>query len=115
MRQAILMTGLNLLSLPQRWGSAVIDVFGVACVVAVFVGLFSVVASYRALLLTGSDDSVLIVLKGGTGAENESLIPQTDAAAVATAARRYAVRGRPTCAAVGGKPAADERAPAPDP
>ena len=86
MRQAILMTGLNLLSLPQRWGSAVIDVFGVACVVAVFVGLFSVVASYRALLLTGSDDSVLIVLKGGTGAENESLIPQTDAAAVATAA-----------------------------
>jgi len=84
-RQAVAMTALNLLSLPRRWGAALIDVFGVACVVAVFVGLFSVVASYQSLLVTGSDDAVLMVMKNGTGAENESSIPEDDAAAVMTA------------------------------
>jgi putative ABC transport system permease protein len=86
-RQAVVMIGLNLLSLPQRWGSALIDVFGVACVVAVFVGLFSVVASYQALLVTGSDDSVLMVMKNGASAENDSSISQDEAESIVTAAR----------------------------
>ncbi|MEJ0005191.1 MAG: ABC transporter permease [Steroidobacteraceae bacterium] len=85
MRQAWVMTGLNLKSLPQRWGGALIDVFGVACVVAVFVGLFSVVASYQSLLVSGGDDAVLMVMKSGTGGENESSISEDDAAAVTTA------------------------------
>jgi putative ABC transport system permease protein len=84
-REAVVMSGLNLLSLPQRLGSALIDVFGVACVVAVFVGLFSVVASYQSLLVTGADDATLMVMKTGN-AENESQISQADAAAIATAA-----------------------------
>jgi putative ABC transport system permease protein len=86
-RQAGVMIGLNLRSLPQRLGSALIDVFGVACVVAVFVGLFAVVASYRSLMLTGGDESVLMVMKSGAGSENESSIPADDAAAIATAVR----------------------------
>ncbi len=73
------MTALNLRSLPQRWGSALIDIFAVACVVAVFVGLFSVVASYQALLVSGGDDAVLMVMKSGAGAENESSIAQDQA------------------------------------
>jgi putative ABC transport system permease protein len=85
-RQSVVMTALNLLSLPQRWGSALIDVFGVACVVAVFVGLFAVVASYQALLVTGSDDSVLMVMKSGAEAENESSIAQDATDAIVTAA-----------------------------
>jgi len=84
-RQVLVMSALNLLSLPQRLGSALIDVFGVACVVAVFVGLFSVVASYQSLLVTGSDDATLLVMKSGN-AENESQITQAEAAALATAA-----------------------------
>jgi putative ABC transport system permease protein len=84
-RQAVVMIGLNLRSLPQRLGSALIDVFGVACVVAVFVGLFSVVASYQSLMRTGGDDAVLMVMKAGAGSENESSIPADDAAAIATA------------------------------
>jgi putative ABC transport system permease protein len=84
-RQALVMTVLNLLSLPRRWSSALIDVFGVACVVAVFVGLFAVVASYQALLVTGSDDSVLMVMKNGAAAENDSAIGQDDADAIVTA------------------------------
>jgi putative ABC transport system permease protein len=83
-RQSLVMSGLNLLSLPKRLGSALIDVFGVACVVAVFVGLFSVVASYQSLLVTGSDDATLMVMKSGN-AENESQITQADSDAIATA------------------------------
>jgi putative ABC transport system permease protein len=85
-RQSVVMSGLNLLSLPQRWGTALIDVFGVACVVAVFVGLFSVVASYQALLVTGSDDAVLMVMKNGAEAENDSSIAQDVSDAIVTAA-----------------------------
>ncbi|HEV2702609.1 MAG TPA: ABC transporter permease [Steroidobacteraceae bacterium] len=84
-RQAFVMSALNLLSLPKRLGSALIDVFGVACVVAVFVGLFSVVASYQSLLVTGSDDATLMVMKSGN-AENESQITKADSDAIATAA-----------------------------
>jgi putative ABC transport system permease protein len=84
MRQALVMMGLNLRSLPQRYASALIDVFGVACVVAVFVGLFSVVASYQTLLVSGSDDSVLMVMKNGAEVENESSLTQVEAAAIAT-------------------------------
>ncbi len=83
-RQAIAMTRMNLLALPQRWGSALIDVFGVACVVAVFVGLFSIVASYRQMLLSNADDSTLLVLKSGANAENESGISKDEADSIET-------------------------------
>jgi putative ABC transport system permease protein len=72
-RQSVVMTGLNLLSLPQRWGTALIDVFGVACVVA--------------LLVTGSDDSVLMVVKNGAEAENDSSIARDVSDTIVTAAR----------------------------
>ena len=76
MRQALVMSGLNLLS-PPAPGGALIDVFGVACVVAVFVGLFCVVASYQSLLVTGGDDATLMVMKSGN-AENRARLPQAD-------------------------------------
>ena len=74
---------LNLLSLPQRWASAAIDAFGVACIVAVFVGLFSIAASFRSLLMASADDSILMVLKTGQDSEDQSSIDRDTAAAVA--------------------------------
>ena len=70
-RQAMVMSAVPepAVAAPSVWASALIDVFGVACVVAVFVGLFSVVASYQSLLVTGSDDATLMVMKSGN-AEN---------------------------------------------
>jgi len=86
-RQAAALTRVNLQSLPQRWSSALIDVFGVACVVAVFVGLFSTVASYRSILLSNTDDSTLLVMKAGAGIENESRLSPDDVGTIETAAR----------------------------
>ncbi len=65
---------LNLLSLPQRWASAAIDVFGVACIVAVFIGLFSIAASFRSLLMASADDGILMVLKTGQDSEDQSVL-----------------------------------------
>jgi putative ABC transport system permease protein len=74
---------LNLLSLPQRWASTAIDVFGVACIVAVFIGLFSIAASFRSLLMASADDGVLMVLKTGQDSEDQSSLDTTTAATVA--------------------------------
>jgi len=86
-RQVIAMTSLSLRALPQRWSSALIDVVGVACVVAVFVGLFSVVASYRQMLVPNADDATLLVLKSGANAEDDSALTQDAADSIATVAK----------------------------
>jgi putative ABC transport system permease protein len=74
---------LNLLTLPQRWASAAIDAFGVACIVAVFVGLFSIAASFRSLLMASADDGILMVLKTGQDSEDQSHLDTDTAATVA--------------------------------
>jgi putative ABC transport system permease protein len=74
---------LNLLSLPQRWASVAIDVFGVACIVAVFIGLFSIAASFHSLLMASADDGVLMVLKTGQDSEEQSDLSADAAASVA--------------------------------
>lgn len=73
---------LNLLTLPQRWASAAIDAFGVACIVAVFVGLFSIAASFRSLLMASADDGVLMVLKTGQDSEDQSSLDRDTAGTV---------------------------------
>jgi putative ABC transport system permease protein len=77
---------LNLLTLPQRWASAAIDAFGVACIVAVFVGLFSIAASFRSLLMASADDAILMVLKTGQDFEDRSDLDRDTAASVAALA-----------------------------
>lgn len=87
-RQAIAMTSMNLQALPQRWGSALVDVFGVACVVAVFVGLFSIASSYSQLLSSNADESTLLVLKSSAGGgESASSLTKDEADSVATDAK----------------------------
>lgn len=72
MRQLIAVTLLNLRSLPQRWGSALVTLVGIACVVGVFMGLFSVVAGYTQLMeATGAEDT-FIVLRDGAQSETNS-------------------------------------------
>jgi putative ABC transport system permease protein len=74
---------LNLLTLPQRWASAAIDVFGIACIVAVFIGLFSIAASFRSLLMASADDGILMVLKTGQDSEDQSDLTAEAASSVA--------------------------------
>jgi putative ABC transport system permease protein len=74
---------LNLLTLPQRWASSAIDVFGIACIVAVFIGLFSIAASFRSLLMASAEEGILMVLKTGQDSEDQSVLSADTAATVA--------------------------------
>ncbi len=77
---------LSMLTLPQRWASVAIDVFGVACIVAVFIGLFSIAADFRSLLMASADDGVLLVLKTGQDSEDQSDLDTATVASVASVA-----------------------------
>jgi putative ABC transport system permease protein len=81
--QAWTLLKLNLLTLPQRWASVAIDVFGIACIVAVFIGLFSIAASFHSLLMASADDGILMVLKTGQDSEDQSDLNTDTAASVA--------------------------------
>lgn len=83
MKQTWTLLKLNLLTLPQRWASVAIDVFGIACIVAVFIGLFSIAASFRSLLMASADSGVLMVLKTGQDSEDQSDLTPDAAATVA--------------------------------
>lgn len=82
MRQMWTLLRLNLMTLPQRWASAAIDAFGVACIVAVFVGLFSIAASFRSLLMASADNSIVMVLKTGQDLEDGSVLDKDTAGSV---------------------------------
>jgi putative ABC transport system permease protein len=82
-RQMWILLKLNLMTLPERWASAAIDVFGVACIAAVFIGLFSIAVSFRSLLMASADDGILMVLKTGQDREDQSVLDSNSAATVA--------------------------------
>jgi putative ABC transport system permease protein len=82
-RQMWTLLRLNLLTLPQRWASVAIDVFGVACTVGVFIGLFSIAANFRSLLMASADEGILMVLKTGQDSEDQSDLNMDTAANVA--------------------------------
>lgn len=70
--QIAAVTGLNLRTLPSRWQEAAVTVVGIAGVVLVVVGVFSIAAGLRATLeLSGADD-VAFILRGGSSDEMQS-------------------------------------------
>lgn len=72
MKQYFQIIKLNILVLPERLGTSLISVIGIACVVAVFVGLFSIATSFQAILLSNGDDDTLIIMSEGANFEGGS-------------------------------------------
>lgn len=69
---------LGLRTLPQRWGASASAGFGIALVVAVLVGVLSIAEGFdRVLATTGADDTIL-VMRGGTDTEMNSLLTLED-------------------------------------
>ncbi len=72
--QAVAVTGVSLRSIGQRWGAALVTVFGVAGVVTVFLAVLSIGEGFRATLAsTGAPDRVL-VLRSGANDEMSSML-----------------------------------------
>lgn len=72
LRQIVAVTGMNLRSIPQRLGSSLVIVIGIAGVVGVLVSVFTMATSLSGTVLsTGSPDRA-IVLRSGTNSEAAS-------------------------------------------
>lgn len=70
--QIVAITGVNLKSIPQRWGPALIIVVGLAGVVAVFSALLAMREGFSSTLAASGRKDVAMVMRGGSGAELNS-------------------------------------------
>jgi putative ABC transport system permease protein len=99
LRQAAVVTAMNLRSLAARRGTSLVAVVGIAGVVAVLIGIFSISAGFNAVLeLSGADD-VAIVMRGGTNTEMTSGLSQEQTRIIADAPGVLRESGDPVASA----------------
>jgi len=90
--QIISITLFSLRTIPERKGAAVAAAVGIAGVVAVFVGVLSIAAGFRAAMAVSGKDDIAIVLRSGADTEMTSGLSReetrliTDAAGLARTA-----------------------------
>jgi len=74
LNQILAVTWLNLSNLPQRVGSSVVAVIGVAAVVLVFAAVLSMAKGFeRTMISAGSENTVIIMRSGSTSELNSGL------------------------------------------
>jgi putative ABC transport system permease protein len=74
LRQIRAVTGINLSSLPQRWGASLVVVAGIAGVVGVLVSVLALGQGFeRTMAATGRADRAVITAKGAWNESNSSL------------------------------------------
>lgn len=88
LQQILAVTFLNLRTLPQRIGSSVVAVIGVAAVVLVFAAVMSMAKGFeRTMISAGADDTAIIIRSGSTselssGLSNDQVLIVADAPGV---------------------------------
>jgi len=70
--QIVVITLMNLRNLPQRLGTSAVAVFGVACVVGVFIGVLSMAAGFQRTMVNAGSEDTLIVMRAGANSEMSS-------------------------------------------
>jgi putative ABC transport system permease protein len=70
--QIMIITWMNLRNLPQRLGTSSVAVFGVACVVGVFIGVLSMAAGFERTMRTAGSPNTAIVMRSGASSEMSS-------------------------------------------
>jgi putative ABC transport system permease protein len=99
LKQAVSVTTMNLRSIGERRGTALVAVVGIAGVVAVLIGIFSINEGFRTVLeLSGADD-VAIVLRGGGTDEMTSGLSQEQTRIIGDAAGVLRKDGTPVSSA----------------
>ena len=71
-KQIFAITGMNLRSVPERWGPSLVIVIGLAGVVAVFTALLAMAQGFASTLQSAGRADNAIVLRGQSGAELNS-------------------------------------------
>lgn len=70
--QIFAVTGVNLRSIGQRFGSSVVAVIGIAGVVLVFLGVLSIAEGFRAAMTEVGDPQTVMVMRAGSDTEMTS-------------------------------------------
>ena len=98
--QTVAITGINLRNIPERWGSSLVIVVGLAGVVAVFTALLAMAAGFdKTLSATGRTDNA-IVLRGGSDTELNSGLDRDSVTLIKQAAGvRKGADGKPLASA----------------
>jgi len=75
----------NLCTIPERKGAALATVVGIAGVVAVFVGVFSIAEGFRHTMMVSGSDDVAIVMRSGSDTEMSSNLGREDCRVISDA------------------------------
>lgn len=70
--QILVITLMNLRNLPQRLGTSSVAVFGVACVVGVFIGVLSMATGFQRTMVNSGAEDVVILMRAGATSEMSS-------------------------------------------
>src|SRR5689334_15763691 len=76
--QILSVTWFGLSTIPQRKGSAIAAIFGIAGVVAVFVGVLSIAQGFRRAVTAAGRNDVAVVLRDGANNEMSSGLTRDD-------------------------------------
>lgn len=72
--QIVTVCAMNIRNLPARLGSSAVAIFGVACVVGVFIGVLSMASGFqRTMTLAGADDTAILMRSGATSEMSSGL------------------------------------------
>ena len=80
--QAASITAVNLGTIPARKGSVAEAIFGIAGVVAVFVGVLSIAVGFRRVMTNSTSPDVAMVLRSGADTEMMSVLLRDQARVV---------------------------------
>ena len=70
--QTIAVTGVNLRSIRERFGSSLVAVLGIVGVVIVFVGVLSIAEGFRSAMRSTGDEDTIMVMRSGADSEMTS-------------------------------------------
>jgi len=70
--QIIAVTGVNIRSIPARFGSSTVAVIGIAGVVLVFVAVLSIAEGVAATMKASGDPGLVLILRAGSDAGDHS-------------------------------------------
>jgi putative ABC transport system permease protein len=72
--QAVSITAVNLGTIPARKGSAAEAIFGIAGVVAVFVGVLSIAVGFQRVMANSTSADIAMVMRSGADTEMMSIM-----------------------------------------
>jgi putative ABC transport system permease protein len=99
LQQTVGVTAMNMRSIVERRATSLVAIVGIAGVVAVLIGIFSINEGFHAVLEQSGADDVAIVLRGGGTAEMTSGLSQQQARIIGDAAGVLHENGEPLSSA----------------